>query len=381
MKSAATQIVGKQSAGDQQLSAFTPGYGAPEQWLPKRYGQTGRWTDVWGLAITMVEAVIGRAPIEGDHAAMMGSAIDEQRRPTPRSEGADVDDAAEAVFQKALAVDPRHRYQEIGDFWTELHAALGMSKARPSARPARDPRREGGVARPQTERMAVSGAEAPRSAPNAAPSPPADPHAGTQPMTPAPGPSASAPTAAAAAPRVPTLIVAKKPAPAPKSSPRAGEPPRSDPSAVPAAKAPTPGARSPAPGAVPDYLFGNTLDNFDEPDDPLEPRAPVPSLERLEGVGLSPGAAQVSRVTPVRGREPDRRFLASSEAASMRAKFRVPLQLVLVGIVVMAADFAYGLFFGEPVRLGPVRPVMIAGPLVVVGLVLGMARLFGGGHE
>src|SRR6185436_19404778 len=101
---AATQLVGQQSAQESPLSAFTPAYGAPEQWLPKRFGQTGPWTDVWGLAITVVEVLTGRCPIDGDHAAMMGSAIDTVRRPTPRSEGADIPDEAEAVFVRALAV-------------------------------------------------------------------------------------------------------------------------------------------------------------------------------------------------------------------------------------------------------------------------------------
>src|SRR5205814_9421755 len=61
-KSAATQLVGQQSANESPLAAFTPAYGAPDQWVPKRYGQTGPWTDVWGLAITVVEAVSGHAP-------------------------------------------------------------------------------------------------------------------------------------------------------------------------------------------------------------------------------------------------------------------------------------------------------------------------------
>src|SRR6185436_6935449 len=122
---AATQLVGQQSAQESPLSAFTPAYGAPEQWVPKRYGQTGPWTDVWGLAITMVEALIGRPPVDGDFPTMMGTVLDERRRPTPRSEGAVISDDAERVFTLALAVDPRDRTKDVDTFWGELELALG----------------------------------------------------------------------------------------------------------------------------------------------------------------------------------------------------------------------------------------------------------------
>jgi serine/threonine-protein kinase len=126
VKNAATQVVGKMSASESPLAAFTPAYGAPEQWLPKRFGQTGPWTDVWGLALTVVETLCGHTPIDGEHAAMMGQAIDPERRPTPRNEGVRVSDRVEAIFTRALAVDPRHRYADVGTFWNELCEAAGM---------------------------------------------------------------------------------------------------------------------------------------------------------------------------------------------------------------------------------------------------------------
>ncbi|HVW24198.1 MAG TPA: serine/threonine-protein kinase [Polyangiaceae bacterium] len=126
VKNAATQVVGKQSASESPLAAFTPAYGAPEQWLPKRFGQTGPWTDVWGLALTAVETLCGHTPLDGDQAAMMGQAIDPARRPTPRNEGVRVADRVEAIFARALAVDPRQRYADVATFWNELCEAAGM---------------------------------------------------------------------------------------------------------------------------------------------------------------------------------------------------------------------------------------------------------------
>jgi serine/threonine-protein kinase len=124
VKSAATQIVGRLSSEQSGLAAFTPAYGAPEQWLPKRFGQTGPWTDVWGLALTVVEAAIGRPPLEGDAHAILGAAIDDRERPTPRSLGVETSDEVQAIFERALAVDPKDRYGSVGLFWSDLQAAV-----------------------------------------------------------------------------------------------------------------------------------------------------------------------------------------------------------------------------------------------------------------
>ena len=129
VKNVATQIVGRVSS-EGGLSAFTPAYGAPEQWLPKRYGQTGSWTDVWGFALTLCEVLLGKPPLEGDLQAVMGACLDERQRPTPRTLGCPVPDLVEAAFQKALAVDPQHRYQDIGEFWDALENATGVRTPR-----------------------------------------------------------------------------------------------------------------------------------------------------------------------------------------------------------------------------------------------------------
>jgi len=126
VRRAATQLAGhfSQTAG---TAPFSPAYGAPEQWVPKRFGQTGPWTDVWGLALTLVEIIKGDAAIVGDHQAMMGTALDPKVRPSPRSEGVSVSDEVESVFLKALSLDPRFRYQSIEAFWQALQAAVFLS--------------------------------------------------------------------------------------------------------------------------------------------------------------------------------------------------------------------------------------------------------------
>jgi len=133
IRRSAEQLAGHFSQTSGQ-APFSPAYGAPEQWVPKRYGQTGAWTDVWGLALTLVEIIKGDAVISGDHQAMMGTALDDKVRPTPRNEGVEVADEVEAVFGKALAVDPRYRYQSVRSFWNALREAMKVGGASSQSR-------------------------------------------------------------------------------------------------------------------------------------------------------------------------------------------------------------------------------------------------------
>lgn len=138
-QSVANQVVGKPQAGQRAPSWFTPAFAAPEQWAPDRLGDVGPWTDVWGLALTLVESLKGSAVMEGEPMEIRALALDPARRPTPKALGIAVDSAVEKVFVRALAVDPRERPRDAGEFWDELTAALGMRDARP-----RDARREAG---------------------------------------------------------------------------------------------------------------------------------------------------------------------------------------------------------------------------------------------
>jgi len=115
-------------AGD-EVTLFTPAYGAPEQWSPKELGETGPWTDVWGLALTLVEALAGKPVISGSHVAIRAQILDRARRPTPRTHGVVVSDRVEAAFQRALAVEPRDRFPDAGTFWRALVEASGRDAA------------------------------------------------------------------------------------------------------------------------------------------------------------------------------------------------------------------------------------------------------------
>jgi len=115
---------------------FTLPYGAPEQ-FSRDLGATGPWTDVFGLALVLVEMITGRPALDGQSASeFLGSSCNQNQRPTPRMRGASVSDEVEAVFARALAVDPASRYLHARGFWEALCAAAGapcpaMEQAQP----------------------------------------------------------------------------------------------------------------------------------------------------------------------------------------------------------------------------------------------------------
>jgi eukaryotic-like serine/threonine-protein kinase len=108
-------------------STFTPAYGAPEQFDKKR-GATGPWTDVFALALVLVELMTLRRALRGENLAeLFLASLDPERRPTPRALGLEVPDPIERVFARALAVDPTVRLGTATELWRELEAAVALA--------------------------------------------------------------------------------------------------------------------------------------------------------------------------------------------------------------------------------------------------------------
>jgi formylglycine-generating enzyme required for sulfatase activity/tRNA A-37 threonylcarbamoyl transferase component Bud32 len=115
------------------VTSFTPQYGAPEQ-FSRSYGATGPWTDVFALALVAAELVSGKPPLDGQDVVQLAFASGHpSRRPTPRTLGAVVPDGVEAVFQKALAIQPHDRFQQVSEFWAAFAAALDSEFTQRSA--------------------------------------------------------------------------------------------------------------------------------------------------------------------------------------------------------------------------------------------------------
>jgi len=109
------------------FASFTWLYAAPEQ-LDPRVGQSGLETDVYSFALLLTELLTDRVPVEGrDVVTILKAATDVTVRPTPKQRGVDVPDAIEVVCRRALAVDPKARFANIGELWSALLAARGAS--------------------------------------------------------------------------------------------------------------------------------------------------------------------------------------------------------------------------------------------------------------
>lgn len=131
----AQKMAGSFTKTSGKVTSFTPAYGAPEQ-FSRTHGSTGPWTDVFSLALIVAEVITGRDPLEGDDYVQLAVAsASPDRRPTPRTLGADISDAVEAVFLKAVAIKPPDRYQSAGDFWNALRKALELAPMRGATDP------------------------------------------------------------------------------------------------------------------------------------------------------------------------------------------------------------------------------------------------------
>jgi serine/threonine-protein kinase len=130
-----TQFVAASRIGGAD-DAFSPRYGAPEH-FKRSYGEVGTYSDVYAFALCLVELVSGRPALEGADAAELYLATsDLAERPTLRARGVQVSDAVEAVLARALAVDPKRRWQTARELWDALVSAVPeLTPAAPSIRP------------------------------------------------------------------------------------------------------------------------------------------------------------------------------------------------------------------------------------------------------
>ncbi len=103
---------------------FAPAYGAPEQ-FDERVGAVGPWTDVYALALVVLEALTDRTVMEGEHLGQFAEkALYTAVRPGPRSLGVAVGDEVEKVFVRALAVNPTDRPRDAGEWWGLLKNSM-----------------------------------------------------------------------------------------------------------------------------------------------------------------------------------------------------------------------------------------------------------------
>ena len=391
--------------------AFSPGYGAPEQWAPKRFGEAGPWTDVWGMSLTMVEVLVGGPAIDGDSIGMRKIALDERRRPTPRALGTAIPPEVDRVFEKALAVEPQQRFQDLASFWSALETAMGLPLSFPS-RKADPPSGSGnGGARLgrialQKKLVPVAKAVAPVFDPDAAPNSAAfdfqmddDPEevdlvarssdAGTEALLeesleasldgeeneaePAENGASLEfdlpPAVLDARPRPPT------PTPVVAARPPIAAPPAASPIAREVVVAPPIAPSRPA-----------AVDADLEADLAAPPRAATPPSRAAEvplmtfEPAIAPRrvdpAARRAELAPI-GRVDALGRIDEPEPMSLRDRLRAPLGILALAITISAIEIAYTRLTGTPLMVGPIRPFWLAAPLAIVGVGFTIWRFIG----
>jgi serine/threonine-protein kinase len=114
-----------------QIRIFSPAYAAPEQ-FDSRLAPAGPYTDVYSLALIAVEVLTGRSVRTSQTLGeMMEHALDPKAARTPRACGANVSDAVEQVFARALSIEASKRQKDVGELWRELRGAQSVAFGRP----------------------------------------------------------------------------------------------------------------------------------------------------------------------------------------------------------------------------------------------------------
>jgi eukaryotic-like serine/threonine-protein kinase len=390
-KSAATQAVGRvtgYAVAEDEMASFTPAYGAPEQWIPKTWGETGPWTDVWGLALSMVEALVGAPPLDGEPWAMRRGCLDEKRRPTPRNHGADVPIEVDRVFEQALALDPRRRFNTIEAFWTELEKAMGLPPSLAPRDDRREPSDDGAesptsaaavsagerLARIELKKMNLPRPAAPRQELSgeleldlaaAPPSQRADLEMNLPTWNDAPPVSSSRGALEMSLPMRSEEPAGPPPAPPPRAVPAPPPPPAATATPPPAAKPPP----APEPPRIEEPLdFDlNLPPRLDARPLPLSSIG-TPGLPPPAGFQLAPGSMHRPDLAPIR---PHRR----RERQEVSERLRAPLGILLLALAVASSEIGYHRFIGGELTFGGVRPFYIAAPLALLGVGFTLWRL------
>lgn len=132
--------------------AGTPHYMAPEQFD----GRSDERSDIYSVGCLLYECLTGKPPFEGTMAAQL-LAHRNHPRPDPRALAPQVSPSLAAVVQRAMAVEPDHRYQTVEQMLGAL-AGADLAPAVAVASPI-----------PKAERTSVAPAAAAPAAPSATP--------------------------------------------------------------------------------------------------------------------------------------------------------------------------------------------------------------------
>jgi serine/threonine protein kinase len=126
-------IIQKATVGSFMMCS--PRYAAPEQ-FDSKIGAVGPWTDVYSLALVLLEVLRDRKvrPSEGLMACMI-QAIDPKADLSAKALGMHLPPGIEAALARAVMVDPRARQRSAGELWSEIKSAMRARASSPWSSP------------------------------------------------------------------------------------------------------------------------------------------------------------------------------------------------------------------------------------------------------
>jgi len=143
------------------LRVLFPAYAAPEQ-LDRSVGDVGPWTDVYAIALVVMEVLSDRAVMEGSETgALVDRALDEKKRPTPQAHGLRLSRNLDIVLARAVARAPEKRQKDAGALWNDLKSAMRGTGSRSMPEPRAKSQTLAGVVPPPLPAPAPEPAPAP----------------------------------------------------------------------------------------------------------------------------------------------------------------------------------------------------------------------------
>ena len=114
----------KQAATLGTFMMCSPRYAAPEQFDPK-IGPIGPWTDVYSLALVLLEVLRDQKvrPHDGLVACMI-QAVDPKADLSAKALGMQLPSGIDAALSRAVTLDPRGRQRSAGELWEDIKSAM-----------------------------------------------------------------------------------------------------------------------------------------------------------------------------------------------------------------------------------------------------------------
>ncbi len=111
------------------VALCSPSYGAPEQFV-KRFGPVGPWTDVYALALVLLELLSGKKARHADSLVegLARALSADSASPTPTSMGLTLPRVVESVLARAVARETNVRPADAGIFRQELLDAIRAAR-------------------------------------------------------------------------------------------------------------------------------------------------------------------------------------------------------------------------------------------------------------